>query len=199
MDHVRDSFLGGRLCTFCPSGPSRPSWEAAHGSGQRYWDNTATATATAAATAPIATNMTSPALTRVAGLWTAARCTSWIPGPLKLNEVQRVTYYYSFLTWCSLKFYDLSYNRWWLQKTNLCTFHLYTLDLSTHSFFHRARTAGFAGGWYPLSKDTSWRNKVIYTYKITLSRGQQSPLKLSKAEGQHGEATEEDSVSYADD
>ena len=41
--------------------------------------------------------------------------------------------------------------------------------------------------------------KVIYTNKITPSQGQQSPLKLSKAEGQHGEATEEDSVSDADD
>ena len=136
------------------------------------------ATATAAGTVPIATTTTSPALTRAAGLGTAAQCTSWIPGrwagpatpEVEWSAVCDLLFKFLIIKWCSLHFYDLSYNRLWLQETMPYVFHLYTLDFSTYSFLHPAWAAGFARGWCPLSTDTSWRNKVVYTTKHSFSQ-----------------------------
>ena len=38
-----------------------------------------------------------------------------------------------------LKFYDLSYNSWYVQDIEPCILHLYTLDLSTNRFLQALR------------------------------------------------------------
>ena len=136
------------------------------------------ATATSATTVPIATTTTSPALIRAAGLWTAAWCTSWIPGRwagLATPEVERSAVCDLLLLMVKMvlfKFDDLSYNRWWLQETVTVPyiFHLYTLeslDLRTYSFLHPAWAAGFARQLCPLTalrlSLSQLLIKVIYT------------------------------------
>ena len=79
--------------------------------------------------------------------------------PLKLNKMQCVTYYYSLLKWCSLNFYDLSYNRGWLQETVYAIYIPFIYFGSQHiQFLHPAWAAGYARGWCSLSTDTRWRN-----------------------------------------